>query len=163
MNMKKVLPVLLPVLALIIVGVVAYRLYVRRTETRLQVPPVTAGTEIEELSAAELARLENLGKGVGDYEVVPMTCMSGMGEIRYEISENLVLYSVNANLPTSGGQVYELWLKENLATDFTKVKQLTENKGGLLVSGAVNKDDLPVILEVRRGEEILLTGEIQAR
>ena len=159
--MKKFLLIALPILAVIIVAVFGYNWYKQRTAERLSVPEVTAGTEIEELSTSELAALENLRRGVGDYQSVKMTG-SGVGEVRYEIKDGKVLFSVNANLPTDQEQIYHLWLKEAQATDFVQSKILEDTKGGLIASSAVAIDKLPIALEIRVGETVILRGEIQA-
>lgn len=159
--MKKFLPFVLPALVIIMIVYLGYQWYQKRVQDRIPVPEVTAGTEIENLSASELALLENMQKGVGNYETIKMTG-SGIGEIRYEIRDGKALFSVNANLPTDNNETYTLYIKEASAADFTPSKQLEESKGGLFVSVAVAIDKLPVAVEVRQGSTVVLSGEIQA-
>jgi hypothetical protein len=159
--MKKFLPFVLPALVVVVIIYLGYSWYSQQTEEKLTLPEVTAGTEIEELSASELATLENLQKGVGNYKVVEMAG-SGIGEIRYEIRDGKALFSVNANLATDQGEVYYLFTKEEGASEFIRGKRLEENKGGLFTSMAVAIDKLPITVQVRLGETVVLTGEIQA-
>ncbi len=159
--MKKLLPFVLPTAALLFVIFLGFRWYKQRTQERLNVPEVSAGTEIEELSATELAALEKMSQGLGDFKVVKMTG-KGLGEIRYEIKDSKVFLSVNANLETEAGQVYKLWFKENQANDFTASKVLVEKKGGLLATTVVSIDKLPIVVEVRLGSQVVLTGQIQS-
>jgi hypothetical protein len=159
--MKKFFPFILPALVVIAIIYLGYQFYQKRTEERLTVPEVTAGTEIENLSASELALLENIQKGLGDYETIKMTG-TGIGEIRYEIRDGKVLFSVNANLPTGAGEIYTLYIKEASAPDFTTSKTLEEGKGGLFASAAVTIDKLPITIEIRQESAVVLRGEIQA-
>lgn len=69
--MKKYLPFALPAAAVILVIFFAVRWYQERTAASLSTPEVTAGTEIEELSANELASLEQLSQG-GNYQTVAL-------------------------------------------------------------------------------------------
>ena len=80
---KKYLPLILPTIAVLVLLFLGVRWYQNRTKTPLTPPEVTAGQEIENLSASELATLENLQKGMGNYKTIKMTG-SGIGEIRYE-------------------------------------------------------------------------------
>ena len=86
----------------------------------------------------------------------------GLGEIRYEINDGKALFSVNANLPTSNGEIYRLWVKTAEADSFRDAGVLELNKGGLIATSNVSSDDLPATIEIRRGSEVVLTGVIPA-
>lgn len=159
--MKKYLPLILPTIAVLVLLFLGVRWYQNRTKTPLTPPEVTAGQEIENLSASELATLENLQKGMGNYKTIKMTG-SGIGEIRYESKNGKVFFSVNANLAVDNNQVYTLYLKDALASDFVKTDTLSVGKGGLTASAAVSSDKLPLQIQVRLGEQVVLSGEIQA-
>ncbi len=159
--MKKLLPFILPAIALFAVVFFANRWYKDRTEEKMTVPEVTAGTEIEELSTAELEALEKLKQGEGNYKKLELESDHGLGEIRYEIKDDKVLLSINANLPTDNQQVYQLYLKDKQNPDYVFVKNFQWHKGGIMVSTAVNKANLPILIQVREGEKIVLTGEIK--
>lgn len=160
--MKKYLSIGLPLVAILVIGFFAFRWYRERTAERLNVPEVTAGTEIENLSNSELEALAQQQKGLGNFKVLTMASEveEGQGEIRYEIKDDRVLFTVIANLDTHNHQTYQLWLKEALGTEFTASKLLVENKGGLQASTMVAVEKLPIMIEVRAGENTVLSGEI---
>lgn len=158
--MKKFLPFALPVLAVILVVVFAYRFYQQRTAERLPVPEVTAGAEIEELSVAELEALEKMGRGVGNYETAKMTGDQGGGEVRFEKKDDKVYFTVTANLPETE-EDYKLWLKQAGSEEFVASKVLNLGKAGLIVATAVDADALPLALEVRLQEQVVLQGEVK--
>lgn len=158
--MKKFLPFILPMAAVVLVVIFAYRFYRERTAERLPTPAVTAGAEIEELSVAELAALEKMGQGVGDYQTVALTGDQGVGEIRFEKKDNKVYFTVTVNLPESEID-YQLWLKPNQSADFVLSKVFTANKAGLIAATAVDDDALPLQVEVRLQEKTFFRGEIK--
>lgn len=160
--MKKFLPLLLPALAALVLFVLGFRWYKTRLNKPVSPPEISTGQEIENLSASEAATLEKLKKGAGNYQTANMTG-SGIGQLRYEYKNNKVYFSVNANLTTNNGETYTLYLKEAGAANFSKASILNENKGGLTASAALNQDKLPVAVQVRLGEEIVLSGEIPAK
>ncbi|MDO5561383.1 MAG: hypothetical protein Q4G02_01245 [bacterium] len=158
--MKKFLPFILPALAVILVVVFAYRFYQQRTAERLPTPEVTAGAEIEELSVAELEALEKMGRGVGNYETAKMTGDQGNGEIRFEKKNDKVYFTVTANLPESK-EDYKLWLKQADAEKFVASKALTLGKAGLIAATAADANTLPLTVEVRLQEQVVLRGEVK--
>lgn len=160
--MKKYLPLILPVLAAFVLIFLGFRWYKTRLNKPVAPPEISTGQEIENLSASEAATLEKLKKGTGNYQTATMTG-SGIGQLRYEYKNNKVYFSVNANLATNNGGTYTLYLKEAGANTFSKASILNENKGGLTASAALNQDKLPILVQVRLGEEVVLSGEIPVK
>lgn len=159
--MKKYLPFALPAAAVILVIFFAVRWYQERTAASLSTPEVTAGTEIEELSANELASLEQLSQGTGNYQTVALEGSAGRGEIRFEKKDGKIYFTVTSNLPELSSGSYRLWLKTAQNQDFIASKILTLSKAGFIAATVVGADKLPLNLEVRQGETVLLTGELK--
>ena len=162
--MKKYLPFILPVLALLLVAYFGWRWYRGLTTEEIAPPEVTAGTPIEDLSGDELARLEALRQGRGDFQTIKMeaTGDEALGEIRYQMADGKALFSLNANLPTNDNQIYHLYVKKNGQSDFQDVQTLSYEKGGLLASSSVSVEDLPAEIEVRLGTEVVLRATLPA-
>ncbi len=162
--MKKYLPFILPALAVAIVVFFAVRWYQQKTAASLPAPEISAGAEIEELSVAELESLEKMSRGVGNYESLDLSVTDNQsqaqGEVRFEKKENKVYFTISANLPDIKTG-YRLWLKPNDSPEFYSSKVLTYGKGGWIVVTAVSQDKLPLSLEVRDGNSVVLRGELK--
>lgn len=163
--MKKFLPYILPALAVILVVVFAVRWYKNRTATPLDAPEVSAGAEIEELSVSELESLENMSRGLGKYESTKLASdqadTNSTGEVRFEKKDNKVYFTVTANLPEIVAGNYQLWLKTAGSDQFVPSKPLTLGKAGLIAATALAQENLPVTLEVRLGDQVVLSGELK--
>lgn len=149
-GLKKLLPFILPIIALILVIVVVSRWYNNRTEEEIALPDYSEGLEIENLSQSELEALDNMRLGVGNYEKITMTGEHS-GEIRYEISDDKVYLTVTVALPETNN-VYQLWLLDNTGA-YSKSNVLTYGKGGFYTALAISVSKLPITLVV--SEDVL--------
>lgn len=159
--MKKFLPFVLPIAALLLVIFFVYRWYQQRTETNMPTPEVTAGAEIEELSVSELESLERMSRGVGNYQTAKLSGDEYEAEARYEKKDDKVYVTVTANVPEIVAGKYELWLKSGVATEFSKSKDLDLGKAGYWAAVVISEDNLPLEIEVRLENEVLATGKIE--
>lgn len=164
--MKKYTPYIFPLVVLSVVFLLVFRWYSMRTQ-RLEPDTFAEGVEIENLSEDELVNSIN---GVGDYEVVDLTASEeeAQGEIRYEIVDEKVRFSVMANLPESD-MSYHVWLKEVDGDAIREVFTLEPGKGGYIGSAALPSELLPFEVIVTEGsdgvdaaETNVLRGVIQA-
>ncbi|MBQ6438388.1 hypothetical protein IJJ12_03345 [bacterium] len=162
--MKKYLPFILPAAALVLVVYFGWRWYRSRNVENLPAPEVTAETPIATLPADERTALDKIARGLGNYQTSQMTpsLSEAMGEIRYEIVDGRVRFAVNANLPVDDGEVYRLFYKTAGSDDFQEGSTLSAGKGGLIASNAVSVDDLPLSVQVRLLDQVILEGQIQA-
>ncbi len=159
--MKKFIPYIFPIIALIIVIVLAFNWYSNRTQEEIPTPPVSAGAEIEELSVSELEALDALGRGLGNFQTLDLIGQGGLGEVRYEKRDNQVFFTVVANLlaPDSGN--YQLFIKPAGAADFIASEHFTFGKAGYLAGTVLDLTQLPVEIQVRLADQVVLEGTLQ--
>ncbi|MDR0463317.1 MAG: hypothetical protein LBG64_03810 [Pseudomonadales bacterium] len=168
-TVKKLLPFVLPIIALVLVVMVVARWYSDRTEESMNIPELTEGLEIENLSETELTALENMRRGVGNFQTVAMTGVH-TGEIRYEVQGDSVVVSVIANLPEGTlGQRYVLWSRD-AENNFVQISELQFLKGGFSAGLVVSIDRLPLTFIVSEDglnaiapENELLIGTIESQ
>ncbi|MBQ6449695.1 hypothetical protein IJJ08_02215 [bacterium] len=162
--MKKYLPIILPIVALALVAFLGMRWYRSREVSDLQTPEVASSAPIVPLKDANREALENLRRGIGDYEAVNLnaTGQNAHGEVRYQFQGDQVLFSVNANLPTDSEEVYHAFVKTAEDDTWRDLGSLELNKGGLLISDSLPKAQLPITIEIRHDEQVVLTGTINA-
>lgn len=165
--MKRALPFVFPVAAVLIVLVLAVRWYNLRTDRQGDISEFAQGVEIEDLSPSEAMSV--LG-GVGDFMTVNLENESGddmdyLGQIRYEIVDGKVRFSVSATLPELESGVYQVWLKDTDSEAIRKAFALELSKGGYQGSAAISEETLPFEVLVSREmrpdntlEELLLRG-----
>lgn len=163
--MKKLLPFAFPLAALIIVAFLAFRWYSMR-DSRGQVGPVNEGVEIENLTQEQR---ESMLKGTTDFKTVVLEptdqASIASGDVRYEIADGRVAFSVAADLPTTESGVYQVWIKSG--DDMSPAFTLSSGKGGYLGSAAFSETLLPVEVAVTKEmtadqtmEEVILRGNI---
>lgn len=147
-------------------------------------PDVGEGISIENLSEDEL---KNAISGVGDYktvqldEVTPETPAADeesagdemmvpalTGVVRYEIENDRVKLSVIAQAGDPSASYY-VWLQPNGSDTPKRAFMLEMNKGGLVGSGALSVDQLPLEVLVTRGDtladnmqNVVLKGRVTA-
>ncbi len=167
--MKKVLPFVFPLVALIIVMFLAYRWYNLNTTNRPgQINEVGEGVEIEDLSETER---NNIMRGVGDFKQVELKGAQGqtaVGNVRYELKDGKLRFSVTADLEGLMGGRYQVWLKSGDKAA-QKAFVLEASKGGYIGSAAISTSELPLEVTVTREatddatmETTLLQGTIPA-
>jgi hypothetical protein len=151
-QLTKILPTLLPIIALIIVVILAFRWYQLKTSQVVNIPELPPKIEIESLNPEEQTRLQNLAKGIGDYQTIKLTPAAGVvgqGEIRYEIQADRLYASIITSLaPPQASESYQVWLKVNDDADWQSSAPLIENKAGFTSTFALTTDKLPVAVKV---------------
>jgi hypothetical protein len=146
--MKKVLPFIFPLVALIIVVFLAYRWYNLNTTTRNgQINEVGEGVEIQDLSPDEAS---NILRGVGDFKQVELKgADEAVGSVRYEVKDGKVRFSVTADVPGLNNGRYQVWIKSG-DQPAQKAFVLEASKGGYMGSAAVSATTLPFDVIVTR-------------
>lgn len=164
--MKKFLPFLFPMMALIIVAVLIFRWYGAQTATKQgKILDFADGTKIEELSATESSRLKMAAK---DSKTVEMTANGEVaGQVRYDIVSGKVQFSITANLPEITDGVYQVWLESVDGSAKRKAFTLELEKGGYIGSGSISAETMPFAVVVsleKKGDKVqgpvLLRGVI---
>lgn len=163
--MKKYLPIILPIAALALVAFLGMRWYRSREVTDVKVPEVASSAPIVPMVNDQDA-LDKLARGIGNYQAINLdtapTVTDAAGEIRYQFQNERVLFSVNANLPTDDGEQYRVFVKAADSSEATDLGELRYSKGGLIVSHSLPITSLPLTIEIRRGDKVILTGSINA-
>jgi hypothetical protein len=166
--MQKTLSYLIPLGALLIVVILAYR-WVKNTPPQGAITPAAEsaeGIEITDVTGNETSPL-----GVVDSTVVklnPTTQTEPVsGEVRYsETTPEAVRFTVFANLPElTIGQVYQLWIEGEKGRK--KAMRLEVGKGGYFAEGNLTADFNQVKFIVSKEvkdddqlEEVLLDGVV---
>ena len=162
--MKKYLPYVFPSLAILIVIFLVFRWYSLNTQQAGEISQFAQGVEIENLSQTQLQETLN---GAGDYQTLDLKSYdaTSSGEIRYEIAEGKIRFTVYANLPQLESGEYQVWLRDLNGETSRKAFVLENGKGGYMGSAAISSEVLPFELVVSREmtpdgeiEEIVLTG-----
>lgn len=162
--MKKIYPYIFPAVALLFVLFLLFRWYTLRTQREGMTSLLNEGVMIEELSPDQA-----LMSGVGDYDMVELTGEdpTNLGEVRYEVVEDQLLFSVSASLPSLNGGHYQVWLRQEDGAQ-RRAFVLEYAKGGYMGSASIDASTLPLEVVVSRElsadnllEEVLLTGMIE--
>lgn len=164
--MKKLYPYIFPAVALLFVLFLLFRWYNLRTQREGMTSLLSDGVEIENLDPSEAS---NFLKGADDYMTVSLDGEEGMiGEIRYEIVDERISFSVSAVLPKLSEGEYQVWLKETDGEGMRKGFVLEYLKGGYIGSAAISADTLPFKVVVSKEmasdaelEEVILKGVIE--
>lgn len=167
--MKKILPFLFPLTSLAIVMFLAFRWYSNRTD-RGNITPFAENITIEELTTEDSAMAL---RGVGDFETVEMSNEDDSvadGQIRYEIKDGKVRFSVITNVEDSPSNSYQVWLKDPNSAAVRRAFQLTYLKGGMSGTAAIDASTLPFEVIVSMDEagatvpsQVILRGLIEAQ
>lgn len=169
--MKKYLPFVFPAAALVIVALLAFRWYNMQTTTPGEVGPSSfaEGVQIEDLTDTERNQVM---LGAGDFETTMLenseqAPADTMGQVRYEIMDGKVRFSVMAGLPELTAGQYQVWLKDIESDAIRKAFALEFSKGGHLGSAAISEEVLPFELIVSeemvdddQPEKIIMRGQI---
>lgn len=152
--MKKFLPFLFPLIALVIVFVLVFRWYNSQTANKQgKIPDFAAGTTVEPLTPTDTTRLR---KGASDVSTVEMQGSKDViGEIRYEIKNGKVQFTVIANVPPAKDAHYQVWLQAVNGESKKKAFTLAVDKGGYIGSGSISQDTLPfeVIVSLEKSDD----------
>jgi hypothetical protein len=158
MSMKKFLPYVFPAIVLVILLFLAYRWYTVRTQRDGKVSPFADSVTVENLSQDDAKRIL---RGVGDLKTVQLTGKGEVsGQVRYEIKDGKVNFSVMAELPNLKTGNYQVWIKEVGSDSKKQAFILEEEKGGYVGSASVAETTLPFMIVVTQGDETVLSGQV---
>ncbi len=155
--MQKYLPYVFPAVAVAIVLFLTFRWYRLNTQPQGEISQFAEGVEIEDLSQSELQ--DQLASST-NFETKDMEASSEdvMGDIRYELTDGKVRFSVYANLPILEQGEYQVWLQDLAGETQRKAFVLESGKGGYMGSAAISEEVLPfkviVSKEMRPDDEI---------
>lgn len=160
--MKRIYPYIFPAVALLFVLFLLFRWYSLRTQREGMTSLLNEDVMIEELSDG------NMMMGVDDYDTVELTGddPTYLGEVRYEIADDQLLFSVSTSLPAPANGHYQVWLRQDDAQ--RKAFKLEYAKGGYMGSASIDASTLPLEVVVSQElfddnllETVLLTGMIE--
>jgi hypothetical protein len=122
-----------------------------QSETNGQIASNAEGVQIEDLTQSER---DSVLAGVGDFETVALEAQQpeAQGQVRYEIKDDKVTFSVMSGLPQLEAGNYQVWLKGQGSAAATKAFKLEFSKGGHLGTAAVSTEVLPLEVTVTREE-----------
>ena len=167
-RLKQFLPFIFPSAAIVLVVILAFRWYRLRNDQIGKISEFAQGVEIEDLTEAER---DSALSGVKDVETLTLESEqdSIVGEVRYELSDDKVRFSVAANLPDAEAAQYQVWLKEVNGQAIRKAFTLEMLKGGYTGSAAISAETLPFEVVVSKEmvndnlmEQILLRGVLES-
>lgn len=164
--MKRVLPYALPVAALAVVAFLSFQWFNNRTQRPSELNTLGEGVQIEDLTGADQERIM---RGSGDVKRVDLKAVGeGAGQVRYELKDAKLSFTVMAELPELAQGQYQVWLKK-AGSDAQKAFVLEYSKGGFVGSGAVSAEFQPFEVVVSKElrpdmtmEEVVLSGQIPA-
>ena len=154
---KQFVPYLLPLLALIFVVIMFVRWYSGRTAQGPDSSLIGNDLEVSSLSQDEE---ESIIRGTADFATVEMTGEGqASGEIRYQLMDDKLNFTVTANLPDAN-EPFAVWLKEVDGEAKKRVFVLEYSKAGYIGSASVPAEVLPVEVVVSTQSDLLLEDSL---
>lgn len=151
-KLQDLLPYVFPLLAVIFVGIMFARWYQARTATT-PTGLLDPDFAVESLSAEEQ---NSIIKGATDSNTVEMQGdEAAMGEVRYQVADGKLSFTVTANLPAAEEE-YAVWLTDEAKQTRKRVFNLSYSKAGYVGSAMVSADVLPVQVVVSKASDLLL-------
>ncbi len=149
--MKKFLPFVFPFIALVIVLFLAVRWYnSKTTHSQEKIAEFGDNIKIEEVTPTNQNNLRQMAK---DVKKIELKGDNTQGEMRYEVRDGKLEFTINADLPELSKGVYQVWLKQVNGDAKKKAFVLMFTKGGYTGSASVSIDALPF--------EIVISKEMQ--
>jgi len=149
---KKFVPYIFPLLAFAFVVFMFIRWYSNRVAEQGN-GLLSSDLEIINLTQEEE---KSIILGTTDFSTVEMMAVGeASGEIRYQLLEDKLNFTVTANLPHSN-EAFVVWLKEVEGDAKKKVFTLTYSKAGFIGSASVPAEVLPVEVVVSKESDLLL-------
>lgn len=158
--MKRLLPYVFPVVAIVIILALILRWYQQNTQPQGEIPDFASEIEIENITPQEAAsRLNNNP----DLETVEMVSLdnSATGEVRYQVTDGTLEFSVTANLPELEEGLYQVWLQELDGEGLRKAVLLDMSKAGWMASAALSAEVLPFRVVV--SQELVDDDQLETR
>lgn len=151
-KLQSLLPYLFPLIAIILVVVMFARWYKGKT-AEAPVSLLDSQLEVESLPAQ---MQDSIIKGATDYKMLNMIGVDqAVGELRYQIKDDKLSFTVTANLPSSKEE-YAVWLSDMDGTAKKRVFNLKYSKAGYVGSAMVSDDILPVKVLVSKASDLML-------
>jgi len=160
-KLQNFLPYVFPLIAIVLVVIMFTRWYKGKT-VEAPVSLLDSQLEVESLPAQ---MQDSIIKGATDYKMLNMIGVEqAVGEVRYQIKDDKLSFTVTANLPSSKEE-YAVWLSDMDGTAKKRVFNLKDSKAGYVGSAMVSADILPIKILVSKAsdlmlEDILLQAEI---
>ncbi len=151
-KLQALLPYLFPLIAIIFVVIMFARWYKGKTaEAPLSL--LDSQLKVESLSKD----LQNsIIKGATDYKMLDMQgSEQAVGELRYQIKDGKLSFTVTANLPSSKEE-YAVWLTDLNGEASKRVFNLAFSKAGYVGSAMISADVLPVRVVVTKASDLML-------
>lgn len=140
--MKKFFPILFPLIALGVVLFLFFRW--RTTQLAQQVTDRPSlfgeGVQIENVSGSQILQPNAQNVKVVDL----MADGEAKGQIRYDVADNMVTFSVFGELPEEQGVTYQVWVKQPEAAQQRKAFTLVMTKAGFTGTGRIGAEYLPL-------------------
>lgn len=140
MKFKKYYPFIFPAIALILVLFLAFRWYNLRTKRNQQ--QSQDRPQIENLTEEEMEQIVQGDETVQTIDMQGEATVSG--QVRYTVSNDRVLFSVNAALDQDPAGTYQVWIRGQEQAEADKAFVLEYGKGGFMGSAAIPADQLPL-------------------
>lgn len=151
-KLQNLLPYLFPLIAIIFVVIMFARWYKGKTaEAPLSL--LDSQLQVESLPAQ---LQDSILKGATDYATLDLKGVEGaMGELRYQIKDDKLNFTLTANLPSSK-EDYAVWLTDLDGEAKKRVFNLVYSKAGFVGSAVVPADVLPVKVVVAKASDLML-------
>ena len=154
-KLQNLLPYLFPLVAIIFVVIMFARWYKGKT-AESPVSLLDSQLQVESLPS----EVQNsIIKGAADYEMVDMKGAEAAGEVRYQVKEDKLSFTVTANLPESK-EDYAVWLTDVDGQAKKRVFNLVYSKAGYIGSAAVSAEVLPVKVVVAKASDLMLQDRL---
>lgn len=151
-KLQNLLPYLFPLIAIIFVVIMFARWYKGKTaEAPLSL--LDSQLQVESLPAQ---LQDSILKGATDYATLDLKGVEGaMGELRYQIKDDKLNFTLTANLPSSK-EDYAVWLTDLDGEAKKRVFNLVYSKAGFVGSAVLPADVLPVKVVVAKASDLML-------
>lgn len=151
-KLQNLLPYLFPLIAIIFVVIMFARWYKGKTNES-PVSLLDSKLQVESLPADVQS---SIIKGATDYKMLDMRGVDkAVGEVRYQIKDEKLSFTVTANLPESKEE-YSVWLADVNGDARKRVFNLVYSKAGYVGSAMVPANILPVKVVVAKASDLML-------
>ena len=151
-KLQNFLPYIFPLIAIILVVVMFTRWYKGKT-AEAPVSLLDSQLEVESLPTGVQ---DEIIKGATDYSMLDMQGENmATGELRYQIKDDKLSFTVTADLPESK-EDYAVWLLDSANDAQKRIFNLKYSKAGYVGSAMVRAEVLPVKVVVAKASDLML-------
>ncbi len=151
-KLQALLPYLFPSIAIIFVVIMFARWYKGKTAES----PVNLLNSQLQVESLPKEVQNDIIKGATDYQMLDMQGVDqAVGELRYQIKDDKLSFTVTANLPASR-EDYAVWLTDLNGDAKKRVFNLVYSKAGYVGSAMVSANVLPVRVVVAKASDLML-------